>query len=454
MNRVIKTLWEFPKQVKLLFLLRFLKSLTESGLTLVFMIYMMEHLSFTMEQSNLIYTAWNVLGATWAIPIGWFVDHGSLKDNLVVGATLNCVGKIMTFADHSKEMSLFGVLLFSNVGIEFVDKVLSVSLSRMIPLEKDYERNTAFQFGYAIENIGVAAAFFFTDYATNSQENGIELILLFSVAFSLVFVLFSCLFVGPEPCNTGETRTIFPVLRQVISDRAFWRLVMFGFALVGVSVFWNYNLALFPIYMKYEINSTHYGNVESINPMFIPLFTAIVGALFPRANPYNMVIYGTVILALSAMPLVFYSTMNAAELYVFLMTIGEAVYSPKVELVEFNIAPPQLAGLYTSLTKIPVGIFRVIGMLSNSFLIDDMCSDGVKDRCSEIWATAVAIALTTPVLLLCLGKFILTGPVASIVDVSNVGLQGANPTPGSAGASESTEESGLEIQGEEKAERA
>ncbi len=54
--------------------------------------------AFWLDTSNLIYILWNMLGAAWAIPISYFVDHASLKGNLLSGAFLNCTGKIIMYA--------------------------------------------------------------------------------------------------------------------------------------------------------------------------------------------------------------------------------------------------------------------------------------------------------------------------------------------------------------------
>lgn len=419
MRAVLKALWGFDRQLKLLFLLKFIKSMTENGLSLIFIIYLTEHLGFSMMHANWMYIAWNILSATWAIPIGWYVDHGSLKYNLLFGSVLNVIGKIITLIDYSRGLSIFAILVISNLGAEFIEKVLSVAVSKQVPKDKPFERNLAFQFGYSVENIGAAISFLYWDYVSNHYtDQSIPLIMMFSSISGLMFMLCALTFVNPQvERRDTEPDSITNTLLDIARDRVFWRLVAFGFALVGLGVFWNYNSVVFPLYMKHEIKSNHYGNVESINPIFIPLFTMIIGAIFPRVDPFHMVIYGSLIFSLSAMPMIFSSTMSAAELYVFWMTIGEAIYSPKVELVEFNIAPPQLAGTYTSLTKIPVGLFRVAGMLSNSFLIDDMCSENVADKCRDIWAIATGVALSTPLLLVLLSRFIQDAPPAAVIRV-------------------------------------
>lgn len=420
---ILKTFWEFPRQLKLIFLLKFLRSLSENGINLIFIVYLTEHFGMQLKTSNLIYILWNVLGAAWAIPIGWAVDHQSLKGNLITGAVLNTVGKFLMYADFAQGTSLLGVLVLSNLGIEFIDKVLSVAVSRSIPKEREVERNTAFQVAYSLENVGAAGAFFFSDYVLNHTANGLELIILFSAAVSLVFILFAVLFVNPEKPEVNSSKSVTEELWGVVRDRTFWRLVAFGFALVGSNIFWNYNSVVFPIYMKYEIESNHYGNVESINPIFIPVFTLIVATLWPTTSPYRMVTVGSFIFALSALPLVFTSTLKSAELYVLLMTVGEAIYYPKVELVEFNIAPNDQAGLYTTLTKIPVGIFRVFGMLSNSYMIDAWCSEQGGDECSFVWIVATVVALTTPVFLVFLANFILKAREPTIIQVAQDDLE-------------------------------
>jgi hypothetical protein len=424
MQAFLKAIWHFPRQLKLLIFLRFLKAMSESGLGLIFILYLTEHFNFNTMHANWLYIAWNVLGATWAIPIGWTVDYGSLRGNLITGAVLNCIGKFATLLDYSTGLSLFSILVVSNLGAEFAEKVLSVAVSRIIPKTETFQRNVAFQFSYSVENIGAAICYLYWDYVSNNYpDSSIFLIMFFSSMAGTLFFFFSFAFVNPDSQGDLKVQISAPnmsqTLRAIVMDRVFWRLVAFGFALVGLGVFWNYNSVVFPLYMKYEIKSSHYGNVESINPIFIPLFTIIVGSVFSNVEPFKMVIWGSLVFALSALPMVFSSSMRAAELYVFWMTIGEALYSPKVELVEYNIAPQELAGTYTSLTKIPVGIFRVVGMFSNSFLIDGMCSANVSDKCSDIWIIATGVASTTFILLLVFAKFIQDKPVVVIKVAEN-----------------------------------
>lgn len=416
---IFRTVWEFPRQLKLIFLLKFWRSLSENGINLVFIVYLTEHFGMKLDTSNLIYILWNVLGAAWAIPIGYFVDHASLKGNLLAGAFLNCAGKILTYADVWQPASLIGILILSNAGIEFIDKVLSVAVSRSIPKDREIERNTAFQVAYALENVGAAMSFFLSDYLLNYTAEGMQLVILFSSAIAIVFLLFGLLFVNPDVPVVTEAKRLDAELLGIVKDRTFWRLVAFSLALVGANVFWNYNSVVFPMYMKYEVGSNHYGNVESLNPIFAPILAFIVAMLWPQVEPYLMVKIGSFVFALAALPLVFYSTLKASMVYVLIMTVGEAIYYPKVELVEYNIAPVDQAGLYTTLTKIPVGGFRILGMLTNSWLLDTMCNENVRDQCNEMWIIATVVALSSVASLIALERFILRPPDPIIINANN-----------------------------------
>jgi hypothetical protein len=89
--------------------------------------------------------------------------------------------------------------------------------------------------------------------------------------------------------------------------------------------------ATFPKYMLREFgNQVPKGTIYSINPALIIVLVPLVTAATSQVDPLRMIQYGSYISALSVFSLVVSTTIWSAVVFVIVLSIGEAVWSPRL----------------------------------------------------------------------------------------------------------------------------
>eukprot|EP00887_Chlorella_sp_A99_P006636 scaffold3.g6636.t1 len=130
---------------------------------------------------------------------------------------------------------------------------------------------------------------------------------------------------------------------------------------------------------KYQLRSfgcdAPVGLVYSINPFCIVFLVPIVGALTTRYEPFDMIHWGGYISALSVFWMVAFDTLWATAAFVAMLSLGEAIWSPRWYDYSMAVAPQGREGIFTSLASAPLFAATLpTGMLSG-WLLQRYCPD-------------------------------------------------------------------------------
>ena len=88
------------------------------------------------------------------------------------------------------------------------------------------------------------------------------------------------------------------------------------------------------------------GRVYSINPALIIILVPIITAATSAVDPLIMIHYGTYVSALSVFFLAFSTSIPACVLFVITLSIGEAVWSPRLYDYTMSVAQEGREGTY------------------------------------------------------------------------------------------------------------
>ena len=88
------------------------------------------------------------------------------------------------------------------------------------------------------------------------------------------------------------------------------------------------------------------GRVYSINPALIIILVPIITAATSAVDPLTMIHYGTYVSALSVFFLAFSTSIPACVLFVITLSIGEAVWSPRLYDYTMSVAQEGREGTY------------------------------------------------------------------------------------------------------------
>ncbi|KAK1863627.1 hypothetical protein I4F81_006181 [Pyropia yezoensis] len=135
----------------------------------------------------------------------------------------------------------------------------------------------------------------------------------------------------------------------VPQSEAFWRLSLFTFLLVGVRLVFRHTDATMPKYMVSTFGpSAPFGLVYSINPFLITFLVPIVGLLTRHVDSYTMILVGACISGVSPFWMALGAFYWFMILFMFTLSVGEAIYSPRVYEVS--------VGFYMAATTCPFSL--------------------------------------------------------------------------------------------------
>ncbi len=191
----------------------------------------------------------------------------------------------------------------------------------------------------------------------------------------------------PSAADAPKKATPFAAMREVFSDRAFWRFLFLLTLLSLVRMMFQHMHFTWPKYVtRMEGEAFPVGTVWSINAMLI-LFMAPLGTALTRGKrPLDVLLLGAFISALSPFVLCFGSSMPYQLGMILLLTIGEALWSPRLYEYNVSIAPRGREATYISLAALPYFLAKfLVGPTSGYLLATYVPEEGTRDP-AVLWA--------------------------------------------------------------------
>ncbi|MEP0844699.1 MAG: MFS transporter, partial [Phycisphaerae bacterium] len=176
------------------------------------------------------------------------------------------------------------------------------------------------------------------------------------------------------------------------------------------------------------------GRLWGLNSLFIIVLVPVVGALSQKISAYRMVTFGSAIAAASVYILTlppgwfqgladgavtrwlagWYLGLTGAInpwyvmifIYVVVLSLGEAIYSPRLYEYAAAIAPKGQEGTYMSMSYLPFFLAKLLIATPSGLLLARYCpAEGPRDS-ATLWLIIALITTVAPVGLLLLGRYI------------------------------------------------
>ena len=176
----------------------------------------------------------------------------------------------------------------------------------------------------------------------------------------------------------------------------------FIFALIPVQTLFAYNWLILPQY----INRAYSGWIgekfeiaANFNPLLIFILVPMVTALTQKRKVYNMMILGTFVMAAPAFLLALGTSGVTLFAYLFIMTVGEAMWQPRFLQYAAEIAPEGRTGEYMGVAQLPWFLTKLLVPLYSGAMIARYCpAEGSQDT-QTMWMISGVIAMSSTVLL-------------------------------------------------------
>ncbi len=180
------------------------------------------------------------------------------------------------------------------------------------------------------------------------------------------------------------------------------KFTFFIFALIPVQTLFAYNWLVLPPYINraYEGWIGEYFEIAAnFNPILIFFFAPIVAAMTQKRKVYNMMIIGTFIMAAPAFLLSIGTNGFLLFAYLFIMTIGEAMWQPRFLQYAAEIAPEGRTGVYMGVAQFPWFLTKlIVPWYSGTLLATYVPAEGAKNP-ETLWLISACIAMLSTIIL-------------------------------------------------------
>ncbi|HSQ67119.1 MAG TPA: MFS transporter [Polyangiaceae bacterium] len=187
-------------------------------------------------------------------------------------------------------------------------------------------------------------------------------------------------------------------LRDVLGDKTFWRFIVLLVFLSLVKMMFQHMNFTWPKYVSREQgDSFPLGTVSSLNS-FLILFLAPLGtALTRNRKPFNVLLLGAFISSLSPFVLCFGSALPYQIAMILFLTVGEALWSPRLYEYNVAIAPRGREATYVSLAALPYFLAKFLVGPSSGYLLAAFCPAEGPRHAAIMWAIIGVTTMVGPV---------------------------------------------------------
>ena len=195
------------------------------------------------------------------------------------------------------------------------------------------------------------------------------------------------------------------ILRETLATKTFWRFLAVCLITLNVRMIFRHLDATLPKYMMREFGeNVPKGTIYSINPALIIIMVPIISAATTTMDPLAMIHFGTYISAASVFFLVASTSVWATICFVTVLSIGEAIWSPRLYDYTMQMCKEGREGTYMALSSAPLFLAKLpVGFMSG-YLLQKYCPEEGERQSKTMWLIIGVTTAVSPILLtLCWG---------------------------------------------------
>ena len=330
------------------------------------------------------HAGWAITAFTSATSIFLFVS-GTITDSLGIRKSLH-ISMIGMFI-----LRLSVVLIAVLPGIPAKGLLASLMLLLMAPFMAGVQtvfqsackryttkksRGAGFNIWYLFMNIGAAGGGFSIDIIRKGLNLSSVHIFTMCAVCAVICYFVALAMIKNEEQLVGEGEALdeteesqvrkspLEIAKAVLSNSTIWKLVVLVALILGVRAVFTYLYLLMPKYWLRTIGpDAAFGTLNAINPIGIVIGLILIIPIANKFKVYNMLVYGAMISAFALLPMALPWTIYGLEigpahytmalLAMVILTVGEVIWSPKLNEYTAAIAPKGQEGTYLGLSLVP-----------------------------------------------------------------------------------------------------
>mmetsp|Transcript_7105 Transcript_7105/g.15176 ORF Transcript_7105/g.15176 Transcript_7105/m.15176 type:complete len:658 (+) Transcript_7105:78-2051(+) len=436
------TLLDAPRELWIIYAMKFLSSYSYFSFALVLTLFLSEEFGLSDLAAGWVYGMYGLMSTVFGVLCGWCIDALGVKKSLIFGSLVGTIARLVLALSTSTNVVL-GVLY---TALPFAESlgipILTIGIKRYT---NDTNRTYAFSFYYSIMNIAALVAGPAVDIVRGLFPHGISLYGVHLSAIRVVLVssaLSTALMCGAVWCGVREIEvdeegnvTEFKPSEQTAWDQtiaallapAFWRLSLFTALLLGVRLVFRHLDATMPKYLLREFGrGAPFGAVYAINPLLIIFLVPLVGLLTREVGSFDMIVFGSFISGLAPFWICIGNYYWAVAMFMITLSIGEAIYSPRVYEYTMEVAGRGAEGIYTSLASAPLFSVKLITGGMSGWLLQTFCPAYGPRHSRQMWAIIGATSFVSPILMMLLREAIHPSDEPAQEETGDLGLDKPN----------------------------
>lgn len=409
---------EAPRELWLIYGLKFLSSYAYFSLSLVLTLFLTDEFGMSDTAAGWAYGAYGVMSTFFGLLCGWFIDYLGVRASLLLGALIGAVARFVmavTSSQHTAILMLYTFLPFAEcLGIP----IMTIGIKRYTNARN---RTFAFSLFYSMMNVAALCVGPFVDIARTFAGDGFTLNLhplgslrlsglrLIILSSSIATAAMCCVVVfGIREIDVddhGNLREFTPnregpisQTMRVLREKEFWRLSLFTLLLVMVRLVFRHLDATMPKYLTRQFGpDAPFGLVYSINPFLIIFLVPMVGILTRKVDSFSMILGGSFVSAASPFWVCLKQSYLCVVMFMVTLSIGEAIYSPRVYEYTMEVSPHGSEGIYSSLSAAPLfSVKLLVGGMSGWLLTSFMPAEGPHHG-AILWGIIGLTSMISPV---------------------------------------------------------
>ncbi|CAG9326739.1 unnamed protein product [Blepharisma stoltei] len=357
-------------------------------------IYLSEVQDISDTMVGLIYGCAGVLAAIYTISLSSIPDRFGIKISMLISMGCGFLGFLLLVFITDKYIQLFilGTLLL--VPLVLTPPAVKLAI-------KKYTSNDARSLGFSVYTMvfygsialaGIAVDLILT-FGDEDQATFRIIFIISTVFMGIAF--FMSLFLreldysyrGQELVKIDKKEeSSWDHLRSILILKSFWRLVALCLVLAFVRAVYNHLTITLPIYMYRDIeDGAHFGYIIALHQILMIIFTPILTMLIYVMNNYSLLAFGSLITAASPLVLLFGASYLTVCIFVFFVSLGEAIHAPRIIDYTMEVATKGREGVFLSVAASPLAVGYIFTGLTAGPLLEEYCPEDGERECWKVW---------------------------------------------------------------------
>lgn len=433
-----KVLKDNPKEFWGVQIINFLDSTAYFAMLSVAMLYLRKDIGFDLKWSGYVMAGFTSFVTISMLFSGVLGDVLGVKKSLWISMGLKLLlssallGLGLVHSIPGRQVLVVLALLTMAPMLALIQTVFQVANVRFTSKRS---RSAGFNLWYLFMNVGAFLAGEVIDGVRLKYKLPNAWIIGFGAATSALALVVTMTMISKEDQVRGEgeveeektsdepKKKALSIVKDMVSESAFWRFLALVGVLLGVRAVFVYIYMLMPQYwIEVMGQDAPIGLLNQINPFLIVAGLILFIPIANRWSVFRMLTVGAIFSALSLFVLVLpwhlfsadfgraYFRMSAT--FMVLLSIGEVIWSPKLSEYTAAIAPKGQEGAYLGMSMMPWFIAKMAVSTMSGHMLTRWCPDGVgvKMRAGQLdfWHSPEAMWLV-------LGFWAISGPVIALL---------------------------------------